>query len=625
MIVLAAGVDASIADVNGMVANRGGEVAHVHDEAELDALLSAPRDWQAVLLGPALGGPLALAQRVRARLPDVPIILLAEPPEAARLQHELILSPMRGDPVRCIPLDAAAPRAIEQQLRHAFLRRRSSQAMRSANQALEAHVGTNAPPVRLPPAMEQLIEATPIPLLVLERSGRLVHRNRAARALQPGRASDVQQALPGLDARVAELVAKPDGARPLRRVPWGARAYDVIASPLVLPPSLDATLLILDEVTDLVAAEAARRREAELHATMLAAQSDLGEGVLLAQGDRIVFANDALARMLRRPTSELVGMVAYDCVAPEERARVLDIHGRRREGDRSVPDSYETVFITSDGERVPVELSARVIGGGESTVVLVRDIRRRVAMQQEVERTRAGLAQLDKLATIGSLVSGLAHEIRTPLAAIMNEAYLIDGQIERALAAPDPRAELAEARARIAALNDSIERIRRLMSDMRSFMRGETPQMTRTRLDPCVEEAVRLFAATQRGAVRVVTDLASSQEILADAAQLQQIVINLLQNAAEASPSGGEVRVETRDEADAVVVAVVDRGAGIPPEIQARMFEAFVSTKSRGSGLGLTIVRRLTELHRARIQVESALGKGTRFEIRFPRATSDAA
>jgi signal transduction histidine kinase len=152
---------------------------------------------------------------------------------------------------------------------------------------------------------------------------------------------------------------------------------------------------------------------------------------------------------------------------------------------------------------------------------------------------------------------------------------------------------------------------------MRTFMRGEVPRKALLLLDDCVSDAVRFFAATQQGNVRVETRLASQQRIEADGAQLQQIVINLLQNAAEASPSGGVVTVETRDEPGAVVLAVVDRGTGIAPELKARMFEAFVTTKPRGSGLGLTIVRRLAEVHAASIQVDSARGAGTRFELRF--------
>lgn len=616
MTIVAAGFDDSTAAVGGALAARA-PLAHVRDDRELEALLASRQVWEAVVLGPTLADPLATAKRLRARFPDTPIVVLAEPSSAARLQHALLLASVRGDPVRLVPLDASAPRAIEQHLRQAFLRRRHSAAIRSANQALAAPAAT--PVARLPPATEQLLEATPLPILVVEPSGRVMHRNRAARALQPARATTVEEALEGMEAPLRDLVAHPDRARPLRRVAWRGRAYDVLASPLTLPPSIEAAVILVDDVTDVVQAEEAARREAELHATMLAAQSDLGEGVLFVRGATIAFANDALAALVRRPVPELVGMSAYDLVAPEDRALVMDTHARRRRGER-VPDSYETTFVAADGERIPVEVGARSLDGGGSTVVLVRDIRRRRAMQLEIERARAGLAQMDKLATVGSLVSGLAHEIRTPLAALMNEAHLISMQTERALKADDPRAHLASVGERVAAMDEAIDRIRRLMSDMRGFIRGDPPAKVDMAVDACIQDAVRFFASTQRGQVAVATRLAARGLVRGDPAQIQQIVINLLQNAADASPSGGEIAVETRDEEDDVVVSVVDRGSGIPPEIQARMFEAFVTTKPRGTGLGLTIVRRLAELHGARLVVDSVPGRGTRIDVRFPRA-----
>ena len=594
------------------------DVARVRDDAELAALLAPPlRAWEAIVVGPDLERPLDAVKQARATHPGASILLLARPEDAPRLQHELLLTPLRGEPVRCVPADEGAPAAVERHLRQARLRRRHTQVLHVANEAMAPRA---APPPHLPPLVEQLLESAPVPLLLVDRAGRLLHRNGAARALSGARAATLAEALPGADAEaLAGLLREPASVRTRLRTRVGGRHVDVLASPLFLPPALEGRLLILDDVTDLVRSEEARRREADLHAMFLEAQSDLGEGILLLEKGRHTYVNDALLRMLGYGREELLALPPFTIVAPEERERVRAIHERRWAGDATVPDVYETVVVTRDGIRVRVEASARILPERQASVVIVRDVSRRLEMQRELEESRRSLAQMDKLASMGSLVGGLAHEIRTPLTAILNEANLLERVAARAVAEADPRL-LADVPAHVAAIGAGIDRIQALVRDLRGFMRGEAPRKQRTLLDPCVESAVALFAATQRGRVAVRTALASRTEVLVDPAQVQQILINLLQNAAEASPSGATVTVSTWDEPGHVAFRVADEGRGVPPEVLPRIFEAFVTTKPGGTGLGLAIVRRLAEVHRARVEVESDLGRGARFTVRLPAA-----
>jgi signal transduction histidine kinase len=108
--------------------------------------------------------------------------------------------------------------------------------------------------------------------------------------------------------------------------------------------------------------------------------------------------------------------------------------------------------------------------------------------------------------------------------------------------------------------------------------------------------------------------------VRANSGAVQQLALNLLQNAADASPPGALIRVATRQEGEHAVLEVVDRGSGIRPEVLERMFEPLFTTKPEGTGLGLTIVKRIVDDHRGAIQVESEVGRGTTFRILFPSA-----
>lgn len=598
-------------------------LASVATSEELDSLLaSATAPWEAILLGPALADPLRAAQRVKERDPLALILILATPESAARLQHALLLAPLSGELVRVVALDEAAPHAIERHLTQARLRRRNTQALRQASQQVPDRPVTA---LRLPPMVERFFEASPGAVFLIDEAGRVAHSNRAGRALlpaasRPGRFVD---ALPVEDRDALRiLVERADPARPQRVVlaDGSGRVFDAVATQAQPAPDRQGTLVTLHDVTSLVRAEIEREREARLHRTLLAAQAQMGVGILSIENGRPTYVNEAFTAMTGFTLEDFHKRSIYELPAPEERDAVRDRAARRERGERVEP-TYETVILCKDGRRLPVETTATSLGSGAPTILLIRDASARRTMEAELDGTRRAVAQMDKLASMGSLVGGLAHEIRTPLTAIMNRASHLDVLAKRALEDPDPRAAIAELPAQVAAIHESVDRIRGLVKDMNRFMRGETPSKVVGSLDAPVADAARLFQATQLGRIRVVTRLASTRPVLADPAQVQQIVINLLQNAAEASGSGAAVTVLTRDAPDEGVELVVeDRGRGIPPDLQARMFEAFVTTKPGGTGLGLAIVRRLAEIHGARIRVESEPGVGTTFAISFPAA-----
>lgn len=244
---------------------------------------------------------------------------------------------------------------------------------------------------------------------------------------------------------------------------------------------------------------------------------------------------------------------------------------------------------------------------------LHRDITERKTAREELENARQRVAQHEKLSTMGTLVSGVAHEIRTPLTAIANSVHLIRLLADRGAAKPETikrHTDLAL---------EGVDRINALVQDLRRFKRVDDGGRLPSSLDHVVQEALSLFQAAHRGRVDVQADLRPTPLCEVDRAQMQQVVLNLLQNASEAMPHGGTVELTTAPGPNGeATIRVRDHGIGMTPDIKSRMFEEFFTTKTEGTGLGLSIVRRIIELHHGRIECETTPDQGTTFTLLLP-------
>ncbi len=229
----------------------------------------------------------------------------------------------------------------------------------------------------------------------------------------------------------------------------------------------------------------------------------------------------------------------------------------------------------------------------------------KVTLQQQ-------LIHADRLATIGQLAAGVAHELNEPLGSILGFAQLAKKNTDV------PQQTAADLEKIITAALYAREIIRKLMV----FARQVPSRKTEVQLNHVIEEGLYfLESRCTRSNVRVVRELASDlPEIFADPAQLKQILVNLVVNAVQAMPQGGMLTVITRSESSGVLWTVQDTGVGMNEEIQAKIFLPFFTTKgvSEGTGLGLSVVHGIVSSHRGTIRVTSQPGQGTRFEIRLP-------
>ncbi len=236
--------------------------------------------------------------------------------------------------------------------------------------------------------------------------------------------------------------------------------------------------------------------------------------------------------------------------------------------------------------------------------------------EEEIQQQREALLQREKLAAMGSLVAGVAHELNNPLSIVMGHADLL-----RETLRSGPVAAQAEAITRAA------ERCARIVKNFITLARQHPPERQRTDLNRVVREAVELLVYPFRvDNVEVALDLAEDLPILwADPHQLQQLVVNLLSNAHHAmreTPLPRRLTLTTRHDPTRgrASLEVADTGPGIPPEIRSRIFEPFFTTKppGQGTGLGLSLCDRIIEGHGGTIRAESTPGKGTIFRVELP-------
>ena len=255
-------------------------------------------------------------------------------------------------------------------------------------------------------------------------------------------------------------------------------------------------------------------------------------------------------------------------------------------------------------------------------------LRAEIAERQRVEKAKLQAERLlerqEKLAVLGTLAAGIAHEIRNPLTSLKARLYTLEKHLRTVPAA----------RKDTDIIGAEISRLERIVQDVLSFARPSDPKMVVLAADTVIREVQGLMAANlESQGVELVVESSSELLIRADSGHLKQVLINLVRNAAEAIEGEGTITLRTRaaraplgrHETNAVILEVTDNGKGIPPEVEKRLFDPFFTTKATGTGLGLSMAASIVQKHGGALQYQTRPGHGTTFGVVLPREINDDA
>ncbi|HWR72077.1 MAG TPA: ATP-binding protein, partial [Nitrospirota bacterium] len=309
--------------------------------------------------------------------------------------------------------------------------------------------------------------------------------------------------------------------------------------------------------------------------------------------------------------------------------RLLEVEGRKGEIEERMEKIlggeaivYEAEHYKKDGSKAFLEISSKAIdiGGALHIQSFHRDITEKKKFQEQ-------LMQSQKMESIGVLAGGIAHDFNNVLTAILGHAEVL-----RRMTGSDEAADR-----RIKIIEDAARRAGQMVAKLLSFARQEALEMAPTQVNDVVQDTVDLLERTliSRKIQSVVQTFEGLPAIFGDSIQLEQVITNLIVNAADAMPGGGTITVTTSladlaggatrvhpllSPGKYVVLTVSDTGTGIPNEIMGRIFDPFFTTKpvGKGTGLGLAMVYGIVKGHKGEVRVRSRVGKGTSFEIYLP-------
>jgi len=225
------------------------------------------------------------------------------------------------------------------------------------------------------------------------------------------------------------------------------------------------------------------------------------------------------------------------------------------------------------------------------------------------------VSRAERQTYLKGVADGLAHELKNPLSTLRMNLQLLGEDI-----ADDDSILARRVRKRAEIIEMQTRRIQETLDEFLRFARGEPLELVACDVNDLLQELLDFTAAERpRSDIRLLTELRDDVgEIAADANLLKQALLNIIINAQQAMPEGGELIIRTARRGDAVEIQITDTGAGIPPEDHKRVFQIYFSTKESGTGLGLAAARRIVEQHDGAIRLYSAVGKGTNFVITLP-------
>lgn len=393
---------------------------------------------------------------------------------------------------------------------------------------------------------------------------------------------------------------------------------------------VNAAVVIFDDITQQVKIQEALR-ESEERLKMAQKIAHLGSWEYCTKEDKAIWSDELFRIFGIKPQKYGPNTAEYVMhIYPEDRERINKLMEQMLfEAKLFSKISFDYRILTRDGsirfvhsERMVRELSEdgkplRVIG-------IEQDITERKHIEQKLESYAKNLEQIidertrqlqnaERLAAIGQTAGMIGHDIRNPLQAIAGELFLMKQEMDASLDS-NCKTEVQES---LSSIQHQVDYINKIISDLQDFARPLKPEMVDVDVQTAIPEALGTVAIPE--SMRLVEEYAGGLQLKTDSTFLKRVLVNLVNNAIQAMPDGGTLTVKAFHEKGGVAITVEDTGVGIPDEVKPKLFQPLMTTKSKGQGFGLAVVKRLVEVQGGSISFESKVGVGTRFKIFFPK------
>ncbi|MFC1752530.1 PAS domain S-box protein [Thermoproteota archaeon] len=358
-------------------------------------------------------------------------------------------------------------------------------------------------------------------------------------------------------------------------------------------------------------------------------------GIIIVNEDfQFIYVNNEMCKILGYTFDELIGQDFRSFLDEKSKKFVAKRYQSRQKGEL-LPYRYEFNIIRKNEEIRRIEISSSVIitqSGKKRTVAQLMDITLRKRMEEELKRYTEKLeervkqrtnelVQTEKMASLGQLVAGVAHEINNPLAYLKSNTQFILEDLKELMqkhAQLDGIDQVFEGFEKLLTTNiNGLNRIATITNTLKRFSKPDTGEKVFSDINQGIQDTLLLVANQLKYRIKVYEQYGKIPEVVCNIGQINQVFMNLIINASQAMEKGN-IWITTKHLHDNVFIEFKDNGRGIPQEIIRKIFDPFFTTRASGTGLGLSICYRIIKDHLGDIDVDSEVGKGTTIMLKLP-------
>jgi PAS domain S-box-containing protein len=344
--------------------------------------------------------------------------------------------------------------------------------------------------------------------------------------------------------------------------------------------------------------------------------------IMLSDDDIILYCNNAFSRMVKGRAEKIIGKKIQRYISPMH----LEAFNEMLLNNRTQKTKMDCTIqiLAQDGSHLSTQITSNLLREENliTTCLVVTDLTAHmqeeihnytIKLEDEVQERTKRLADAQRLAAIGQTASMVGHDIRNPLQSIISELYLAKNELA---SLPDNEAK-ASMEESLASIEEQSFYINKIVADLQDFTKPLTPSLQLINLEDIIKESLSSIVIPENISAEIQVEKAFPK-LNTDQLYMKRILVNLISNALQAMPQGGKLTVSANFRNNQVTINIQDTGFGIPEDVKPQIFKPLFTTKAKGQGLGLAVVKRLSEALNGSVTFDSEVGKGTAFKVTLP-------